>query len=282
MKRRWAIMPGMTDDTIPEIEAAGRMKTALVLLISALVIAVWWLYTPGGLLGKADAVGYAVCHRIDLRSFHLGVRTMPLCARCTGMYLGAVTAFLYYVVRRPRAGLYPDKRTFALLGLIALLWAADGLNSYVSLFPGELNLYPPNNTLRLTTGMLLGVALSSVVYPTFNQVAWVEWGVERALRSPLELLLVAGLASIPAGLVLTGNPLLLYPLALVSAAGVLLILTLVYTTMLLALFRLENRLRERRELTLPLLGGLMLAVLQIGLIDLLRFWWTGTWDGFHL
>lgn len=282
MERRWAIMPGMTDDTIPEIEAAGRMKTALVLLISALVIAVWWLYTPGGLLGKADAVGYAVCHRIDLRSFHLGVRTMPLCARCTGMYLGAVTAFLYYVVRRPRAGLYPDKRTFALLGLIALLWAADGLNSYVSLFPGELSLYPPNNTLRLTTGMLLGVALSSVVYPTFNQVAWVEWGVERALRSPLELLLVAGLASIPSGLVLTGNPLLLYPLALVSAAGVLLILTLVYTTMLLALFRLENRLRERRELTLPLLGGLMLAVLQIGLIDLLRFWWTGTWDGFHL
>jgi uncharacterized membrane protein len=275
-------MPGMTQDSIHESKGAGRVKKALVLLVSALTIVLWWTYTPGGLLGKADAVGYAVCHRIDLRSFHLGVRSMPLCARCTGMYLGVVAAFLYYAVRRPRAGLYPDKRTFALLGLIALLWAADGLNSYVSLFPGELNLYPPNNVLRLTTGMLLGVALSSVVYPTFHQVAWVEWEVERALRSPVELLLVVGVAAIPTGMVLTANPLLLYPLALVSAAGVLLMLTLVYTTMLLALFRLENRLRDPREITLPLFGGLTLAILQIGLIDLLRFWITGTWDGFHL
>jgi uncharacterized membrane protein len=275
-------MPGMTVDLIPEEGGVGRFRTVLVFLISGLVIAVWWMYTPGGLLGKADAVGYAVCHRIDLRSFHLGERSMPLCARCTGMYLGAVAAFLYYAIRRPRAGLYPDKRAFILLGLIALFWALDGLNSYLSLFPGKMNLYPPHNIVRLATGMLLGVALSSVVYPTFNQVAWKQWKVERALRSPAELLLIIGIASIPVGLVLTQNPLLLYPLALISTAGVVLMLTLVYTTMLLALFRLENRLRERKEMVLPFIGGMTLAILQIGLIDLLRFWLTGTWDGFQL
>lgn len=38
------------------------------------------LLAPGGLLDKADKVGYAVCHRITIRSFLIGERQMPLCA----------------------------------------------------------------------------------------------------------------------------------------------------------------------------------------------------------
>ena len=37
----------------------------LVLLAVGLLFVGWLLNTPGGLLGKADAIGYAVCHRID-------------------------------------------------------------------------------------------------------------------------------------------------------------------------------------------------------------------------
>jgi hypothetical protein len=60
-------------------------KLLLVAALAALLIA-WLSLTPPGLLGKADAVGYAVCHRIELRSFHLDGRPLPLCARCSGMY----------------------------------------------------------------------------------------------------------------------------------------------------------------------------------------------------
>ena len=69
-----------------------RLETWNKLVVTAVFLLTlgWLLNTPAGLLGKADAVGYAVCHRIDLRSFNLGERQMPLCARCTGMYLGAV------------------------------------------------------------------------------------------------------------------------------------------------------------------------------------------------
>ena len=58
------------------------------------VICIWGYFTPAGLLGKMDAIAYAVCHRIVQRSFSLGDRPLPLCARCTGMHLGAFFGLL--------------------------------------------------------------------------------------------------------------------------------------------------------------------------------------------
>ena len=43
----------------------------LLVLAAVIIVTVWLAKTPDGLLGKADAIGYAVCHRIDARSFHL-------------------------------------------------------------------------------------------------------------------------------------------------------------------------------------------------------------------
>src|SRR5512140_118546 len=76
-------------------------------LVAASVLLVWLVYTPAGLLGKADAIGYAVCHRIDARSFHLGDRQLPLCARCSGMYLGAVVGIVYQAFAG-RKGAFPS------------------------------------------------------------------------------------------------------------------------------------------------------------------------------
>ena len=81
-----------------------------ILPVLLLAVATTWVYfTPEGILGKAGAVGYAVCHRIDLRSFHLGLRQLPLCARCTGMYLGALLGLTYFGLRHPKATRYPGK-----------------------------------------------------------------------------------------------------------------------------------------------------------------------------
>ncbi len=75
---------------------------------------------------------------------------------------------------------------------------------------------------------------------------------------------------------------LLYPLALISAAGVLLLLTLAYSMVWLMIFRAENRFSSARQMLLPLVGGFGLALAQIVLLDLARYALTGTWDGFHL
>lgn len=259
-----------------------RPWTGLVFLSVGLLLLGWLLNTPGGLLGKADAVGYAVCHRIELRSFQIGDRQVPLCARCTGMYLGAMLALVYQVMVAPRRMGMPPWSVILFLGALVGVFALDGLNSYLHFFPGAPTLYEPHNTLRLITGTGMGLAIAVALFPAFNQTIWKDWDWRPALAGLRSLGVLLVLAILLVLLVLTENPLILYPLALVSAAGVLVLLTIVYAIVLLMILRSENRFTRLGELVLPLAGGFFIALLQIGLIDLIRYWLTGTWDGFHL
>ena len=259
---------------------AGR---ALVVALAGIVLTVWLLNTPAGLLGKADAIGYAVCHQIDLRSFHLGVRSLPLCARCSGMYLGAMLTFIFYLSRgRGRAGLMPGRPILAVMAVFFLAWAVDGVNSYLHFLPGVRGLYEPTNTLRLITGSLVGVVMATVVYTGFNQTVWHDWRREPALRSVWDLGLVVILTAGLVAVVLSDNPLILYPLALLSALAVVLLLSTIYTMIGLLVTGKENRIGSWQGLIFPGLAGLTLAFMQIGLADIVRFWITGTWGGLQL
>ncbi|MCJ7568747.1 MAG: DUF2085 domain-containing protein, partial [Anaerolineales bacterium] len=254
-----------------------RLASVIVFIITALVAGLWLYFTPDGLLGKADAIGYAVCHRIDLRSFHLGARPLPLCARCTGMFLGALIAFAYYALRRTKASFYPTRGVLAAVIVLGLTWVVDGANSFLSMFPSVIQFYTPHNTLRLITGSLVGIALVTLVYPVFSQYAWKDWKSERILRSPRDLLVLLSLVGVVDLAVLSENPLLLYPLALLSSIGVLLLLTLAYTLITIPILRRTQKACTWRDLIVPLAAGLTLGLLQIGLIDLLRYTLTGTW-----
>jgi hypothetical protein len=45
-----------------------------------------------GFAVAAYSVGHLICHQLPARSFHLWGAAMPVCARCTGIYLGASLA----------------------------------------------------------------------------------------------------------------------------------------------------------------------------------------------
>jgi len=255
---------------------------AVLILTAGVVAGVWLFNTPDGLLGKADAVGYAVCHRIDLRSFHLGDRALPLCARCSGMYLGAMVGMMAFLgLGRGRAGLFPPVRISLVLGLFGLAFALDGVNSYLHFFPQAPHLYAPNNMLRLVTGTLVGLGLAVLVYTAINQSLWRDWRRSQVLRSWRDLLFLLALEGVMVVLVLLENPLLLYPLALLSSLGVLVLLSSVYAIALTMILGRENQAETWRQALAPLMGGLILAIGQLGAIDLLRFVLTGTWDGFN-
>ncbi|MGH8188115.1 MAG: DUF2085 domain-containing protein, partial [Steroidobacteraceae bacterium] len=46
------------------------------------------------LSGITYAFGSVICHQRPERSFRIGLATLPVCARCTGLYAGAAVAAL--------------------------------------------------------------------------------------------------------------------------------------------------------------------------------------------
>ena len=269
--------------TPPRSLGVARIAFAMAVVVASLLFGAWLLLTPGGLLGKADAIGYAVCHRIDLRSFHLGERALPLCARCSGTYLGVLVALgTLLALGRGRAGRFPRWPILALFGVFGLLFAIDGLNSYLHFFPNAPHVYEPSNALRLISGMLLGLGMGVLVYTGFNQAVWKEWQPRPALQGWRDVAVLLAAAAGMVLLVLWENPLVLYPLAIASAAAVLGLLTVVYTVMAVIVLRRENRASGWRELALPGVLGFSLALAQIAAIDWIRFAATQTWNGFVL
>jgi uncharacterized membrane protein len=262
------------------VSTVRRAVPWLVAIVAASLLGVWLWKTPPGLLGKADAIGYAICHRIDGHSLHVNGRALPLCARCTGTYLGAVLGLgVMAALRRTRMGRLPPLAVLALLVSFIVIMGIDGLNSYATFFPGVPHLYQPQNWLRLVTGMFEGIALIALVYPIFNQTLWKSWEDRPALANLRELGLVALVALVAIGLVLSGNPWAVYPLALVSVAGVVLMLTLLDTIILLIVTRQENRAESWRGAVLPLFSGATLALLQIAAIDAARYAVFQSWGG---
>lgn len=262
-------------------EKAAFPLPGIVVALSIVAVTTFVVLTPPGFLSKLDAVGYAVCHRIPSHSFVIGGHQLPLCARCTGTFTGALVGFLgqMFLLRRKRASEFPPPSVLAILVTFILLMGVDGLNSYLTLLPQISSLYPPRNWLRLVTGTLNGVAISTLLYPIINLTLWLEPANKRAVArfKDLTILLLPESALIAS--VLWGRPVLLYPLALFSALGVLTLFTLVNMVILVMLAGQENRFSTWREAAIPLLGGFTLSVVEIGLIDFLRYTLTGTWQG---
>ena len=252
----------------------------LIVTLAAAAFLAFLIATPDGLLTKADMVGYAVCGRLEGHSFVIAGRQLPLCARCTGTFLGALTGFFgqAVVLRRRRTAEFPPPLIVVILVGFVLLMAADGLNSYLALLNGP-HLYESQNWLRLTTGALYGLTMSALVYPVFNFTLWRHPVPQRAIRNLRDLgillLLEAGLV----GLVLTRWSFLLYPLALLSALGVLTLLTSVNSMLVVMIVRRENVVDTWREAIIPLLAGFTASLIQVGVIDIVRYVLTGTLGG---
>ncbi len=224
-------------------------------------------------------VGYAVCHQIESHSFILAGRRLPLCARCTGTFLGALVGLFgqAVVLRRRRAAAFPPAPVLAILIGFTGLWAADGLNSYLAL-AGAPHPYEPANVFRLITGALNGLTMSALIYPVFNISLWRRPADRPNIRGLGDLALLLLLEAALVGLVLSRQDVLLYPLALLSAMAVLTLLSSVNTVLALILLGRENSVETGRQALLPVSLGLLLGLVQIALIDLIRYALTGTLD----
>lgn len=234
--------------------------------VSALIITVFFFAPPVTLLDKTNAIGYAVCHQIPSRTFFVDGTPLPVCARCTGIYLGALVGIGSIFLRgRQRSVEFAAKPILVILvGFIGVM-GIDGINSYLSFFPRAPQLYEPQNWLRLITGTLHGLAISTLIWPVFSQAFWhvstvTYQPVVSNFKELAVMLIAAGLTAL---VVLWQHPLLLYPLTLLSTAGVLLMFSLIFTTLVLVLIRQEGQGYTWSELILPFSMGLAMTLLLL-------------------
>jgi hypothetical protein len=267
----------------------GQQKWLRLSVVVAVLagVAAWIYVAPPGLMGKLDAIGYAVCHRLDSHSLHIGERQMPLCARCTGEFNAAAVALVFQAVASPRYSLLPRRGIIAVLVAFFLAFTLDGSNSYLALMrtmdPGLLSwiptLYSTDGFTRVFTGSGMGVVLGSVLYPMYSQSVWREPESKQALdwRKFAGLLVIVLVIDLG---ILTENPAVLYPVAVLSAAGVLSLLAIVFSIVWIMIMRQENAISMARQLWMPAAAGVTLALLMIVGIDLARLSMTQTWGGF--
>jgi uncharacterized membrane protein len=263
-----------------------KYRSKIGLIIGAgLILLMGWIETPPGILGKADAVGYAVCQRIDLRSFHIGIRQLPLCSRCTGQYIGAMIGLLFQALYSRRRSGFPAKVVLVVLGALCLAYAIDGVNSYlylppfVKVFPSLPHLYQPTNSLRLLTGTGMGLVIAMILYPAFVGSLFENPNVRPAIGGFKPLFFMLALSFLVDLFILTQSPYVLYPAALISSGGVVILLSLAYSIVFLRILKQENKLTRLSQAGIPLFVGLMVTMSQLAIFDLVRFIITGTWSG---
>lgn len=87
-----------------------------------------------------------ICHRIPERTIHIKGRPLPLCARCTGILIGALWAMLYLLFSWTNVGFFGF-----LVGIILILPGV--IDGFTQLFEYRVS----NNLLRIVTGLLMGV-----------------------------------------------------------------------------------------------------------------------------
>jgi uncharacterized membrane protein len=106
------------------------------------------------------AAGSVVCHQLPDRSFLLGGRPLPVCARCTGLYLsaaGGLAAWCAYKMARgwPRVAVPPRAALALVIGA--------AVPTALSYFTGIAGWWEGSNVTRALLAVPLGASAGAVV-----------------------------------------------------------------------------------------------------------------------
>ncbi len=100
---------------------------------------------------EVENLSRCICHRIPERTFKIRNHYFPVCARCTGAYIGMFSYFtsVYFVFIQYTLPLI-------LLGILMIVpMALDGLTQF-------MELRESNNGLRFLSGLLGGIGLGII------------------------------------------------------------------------------------------------------------------------
>jgi uncharacterized membrane protein len=245
----------------------------MIFVVLLAASALLFMALPWSLEGKSMAVLHGICAQQPNHSFYFGDGRLPFDARMTGIYGGfLITSGTLFALGRWRAAGLPPIAILTLIGALILPLAIDGVNSTVYDLRGW-SLYPPQNELRLVTGLLAGVTLAAFVWMLVGQV-----GFKRAANTPtplvrnmreIGLVLVAQAAF--AAVVLTEWEPLRVPLSLALLVAAVAALSGLMLGFVLLFTRRENQAVDSLQLAGPATAALLCAFLLLATTSASRF-----------
>ena len=106
---------------------------------------------------------HAACHQMPERSFYLAGYPLAVCARCTGLYVGALAGVIAYPLVRPLARTDAPRREWLILAAIP---------TTIDFALGFFHVWENTHWSRFSTALLLGAAAAFYVVPGLVEV----WG----------------------------------------------------------------------------------------------------------
>lgn len=253
--------------------AAARQQPwlwALVGLAGTLLIGLFFL-PMGTLADRLRMIVHGVC--AQQHYLYIGGTSLPLCARNSGIYAGFLATVLYLIaLGRGKAARVPSLPiTLLLLGAIIAM-GIDGFNSLLRDI-GGYNVYPPDNRLRVITGLGMGIAIGVFMPLLFNlSLRYDARREQRILGTWIELAGAIAVAAALYALLFFAPAWLYYPIALFSVAGIVGVLWLANMFVIGMISGLEGRVLKLRQLARPATLGLAFTAVELALLTGLRMW----------
>ena len=167
-----------------------------------------------------------------------------------------------------------------LVSFVAMM-GFDGINAFfydTSFFqlPIELpHLYTPRLDLRLSTGLICGIAFAGIMLPVVNSTLWRDPDSRPIFSGWRQFL--GGLAFLSVFFLLnqTESGIFLYPFSILAALSTIVLLALINMVFVISFFRQPTAITFRDALN-PFAAGVFLTMLELGFLSALRYAVLGT------
>ena len=209
--------------------------------------------------------GGGLCHqRID-RSFNSGIFNMPVCSRCTGIYLGIFLSLLTLVlIERRIKGEFPSlKIVLVSIGAFLLM----GIDVVLSTF----GFIQSNNIIRIITGFLTGWFMVLLLLPLANNSMFKKYSRKNYLDSPKKfwIWILVGLILCTTFIFTYSYVLILW--SVISVFGMVSFTTLILFILFFSLTRrLNGSIDSLKKYTISIIAGIAASFLLLSLFSYLR------------
>ncbi len=193
------------------------------------------------------------------------------------MYVGFIVTWGYLaLIGRGRAKGMPRVAMLVVLILFVAAMGFDGVNAFLYDLPFLPHLYTPMLQLRLATGLLCGMAFTGFLIPVVNFALWRGNDMRPLIGDWKQFLVMLGLLVVLFVLNESRLGILYYPLAVVTSASTLILIALINLVFVVSILGRDGTALTLRDALNPFAIGVVLAIVELGLLSLMRYAVLGT------